>query len=504
MAWGEHAKRNQKRNHMKKHILMSTVALVAGLAVASAQQMPGGQGGAEQKQERGAQSGAQKEQSRGNEAGRSKGEAQGKQQGQQQGKQSEQGKSGESKGGTTGQAQREQGKQAEPQQKGKQGQQGKSAEQGKAQQGKQGSEPKSGTTGQADREQGKQAEPQQKGKQGQQGKAAEQGKAQQGKQGAEPKSSTTGQGQREQGKQAEPKTDQQGRQGQQQGQTGQQGRQGDTAQQGRDQQGSVQLTTEQRTQVREQVFARSNVPRVDNVNFSVRVGTTVPTSVRIVEVPDVLIRIHPEWRAHRYFVVRDDVVIVDTSHRIVAVVPVGSSGAQLGRGDGSVGTRSGGAAMSLSVEEIREVQQVLIREGFDVEIDGRLGPKTRQALISFQGKNGLQATGQIDTQTVTKLGVNVRGSGQSTTGQGGGQQGGNMPSRDQGQQGRQDQPKGGDRNEQRSDQERRDGNAPSTTGQGGQQGGERGGNMPKGQDNNMQKGKQDSGQKGMPNRDREK
>src|SRR5215510_13995943 len=264
------SKRNQKRNQMRKHILMSTVALVAGLAVASAQQMPGGQGGAEQKQERGAQSGAQKEQSRGSEAGRSKSEAQGK---QQQGKQSEQGKSGESKGGTTGQAQREQGKQAEP------------------------------------------------------------------------------------------KTDQQGRQGQQQGQTGQQpGRQGQQQGQTGQQQGSVQLTTEQRTQIREQVFSQSNVPRADNVNISVRVGTTVPTSVRVVEVPDVLIRIHPEWRSHRYFVVRDEIVIVDNSHRIVSVLPVGSSGgAQLdNRGGGSVGARSGGA-MNLSVTEIREVQQVLVR-----------------------------------------------------------------------------------------------------------------------------------------------
>jgi peptidoglycan hydrolase-like protein with peptidoglycan-binding domain len=243
------------------------------------------------------------------------------------------------------------------------------------------------------------------------------------------------------------------------------------------------------------------------------VGTTVPTSVRVVEVPDVLVRIHPEWRSHRFFVVREDIVIVDTSHRIVAVVPVGSSGAQFDNRDrGSGGVRSG--ALNLSVEEIREVQQVLVREGFDVEVDGRLSPKTNEALISFQRKNGLQATGQIDTQTVTKLGVNVR----STTGQGGGQQGnqGNQPSRE-GQQGRQDQ-QGGDRNNQRSDQERRDGNAPSntegrsnqdrnnappTTGQGGQQGGERG-NMPKGQ-GNTPKGQQDGGQKGTPsNRDQQK
>jgi len=226
----------------------------------------------------------------------------------------------------------------------------------------------------------------------------------------------------------------------------------------------------------------------------------------------VLIRIHPEWRSHRYFVVRDEIVIVDNSHRIVSVVAVCASGAQLNERDrGSAGARSG-AAMNLSVEEIREVQQVLIREGFDVEVDGRLGPKTHEALISFQRKNGLQATGQIDSQTVTKLNVNVRG---STTGQGGGQQGqGNMP-REQGQQGRQDQ-QGSDRSNQRSDQDRRDGNAPSntqgrgdqrseqnrnsnppsTTGQGGQQGGERG-NMPKSQ--------QDGNQKSTPsNRDQQK
>jgi peptidoglycan hydrolase-like protein with peptidoglycan-binding domain len=255
---------------------------------------------------------------------------------------------------------------------------------------------------------------------------------------------------------------------------------------------------------------------VDSVNFSVSVGTTVPTSVRVVEVPDVLIRIHPEWRGHRYFVVRDEIIIVDNSHKIVSVVPVGSSGgAQLDNRDrGSASVRSGGA-MNLSVEEIREVQQVLVREGFDVEVDGKLGPKTHEALISFQRKNGLQATGQIDSQTVTKLNVNVRS---STTGQGGGQGNnqGNMP-REQGQQGRQDQ-QGGDRNNQRSDQDRRDGNAPSntqgrgdqrseqnrndgnapsTTGQGGQQkGGER---------SNMPKSQQDGNQKGSPsNREQQK
>jgi hypothetical protein len=114
---------------------------------------------------------------------------------------------------------------------------------------------------------------------------------------------------------------QQGQQGQtgqapQQGQTGQpsqtqpsQAPQQGQAQQGQAQQGqaggSVNLTTQQRTQIRRTVLAGGNAPRVNNVNFSLRVGTTVPTSVRVVEVPPSLIEIHPQWRRHMYFVVGD-------------------------------------------------------------------------------------------------------------------------------------------------------------------------------------------------------
>jgi hypothetical protein len=59
----------------------------------------------------------------------------------------------------------------------------------------------------------------------------------------------------------------------------------------------VTLTAEQRTRIQQTVLASSNVPRVDNVNFSLSVGTVVPASVRVVEVPETLIEIHPEWRA---------------------------------------------------------------------------------------------------------------------------------------------------------------------------------------------------------------
>jgi peptidoglycan hydrolase-like protein with peptidoglycan-binding domain len=206
--------------------------------------------------------------------------------------------------------------------------------------------------------------------------------------------------------------------------------QNNQAQQGRIQQGqgSVTLSADQRTRIRETVLTGSNVPRVNNVNFALRVGTVVPTSVRVLAVPDVLIGFHPEWRGHSYFVVSDDIIIVDREQRIIATVPVGSSGAQLdNRGPQFSGGAGGGGGASMSVEEIRQVQIALSQQGFDVgEPDGKLGPQTRQALILFQRQNGLQATGQIDRQTFTTVTASVsqRGNqgGTSTTGQGGASQ----------------------------------------------------------------------------------
>jgi hypothetical protein len=251
----------------------------------------------------------------------------------------------------------------------------------------------------------------------------------------------------------------------------------------------VTLTSEQRTRVRETVLAGSNVPRVNNVNFALRVGTVVPTTVRVVEVHDALINIHPEWRGHYYFVVNDDIVIVDREHHIVAMVPVGSSSTQLDNRGGASGGASGGAAdvavVDLSPDEIRQVQIVLNQKGFNVgEPDGRWGSRTRQALIMFQQRQGLQATGRIDSRTVMALGVSVSNmsgaqgnQGQpSTTGQGGAQQpSANQPSANQ-----------PPANQQQGGQ---GGNQPPTTGQGGAGQNNQGSSGPTNMDpNNMDRG----------------
>jgi hypothetical protein len=87
--------------------------------------------------------------------------------------------------------------------------------------------------------------------------------------------------------------------------------------------GSVTLTSDQRTKIRETVIEGRNAPKVDRVNFSLNVGTVVPRRVRVVEVPPTLVGIHPEWRGYRYFVYQDEIVIVDPkSLMIVAIVNV--------------------------------------------------------------------------------------------------------------------------------------------------------------------------------------
>ena len=178
------------------------------------------------------------------------------------------------------------------------------------------------TTGQApQREQNAQGK--------EQGKDSQREKGQQTQREQRGKDQTTGQSPREGGA-TSPSPSQTQREGQgqregqmpqrQQGQQGQQNeRSGSANMQGG---GNVTLSTEQRTKIRETVLRGGNVPRVSNVNFTISVGTTVPTSVHVVEVSPVLVEIHPEWRGYFYFVVNDEIIIVDRGHRIIAVITV--------------------------------------------------------------------------------------------------------------------------------------------------------------------------------------
>jgi hypothetical protein len=172
--------------------------------------------------------------------------------------------------------------------------------------------------------------------------------------------------------------------------------------------GRSNLSAEQTTRIRETIFNGSNVPRDNDVHFQLNVGTRVPNEVRMVEVPPTLVDVYPEWRGDRYFVVRDEIVIVDQSERIVGLVPMGPTTAQLPGGPGFAG---------LSRDEVMMVQRMLNQRGFYVgEPDGVFGPETQRGLEAFQRQDGLQVTGEIDQPTLAALeGPNA---GATTTGLG--------------------------------------------------------------------------------------
>jgi Protein of unknown function (DUF1236) len=85
--------------------------------------------------------------------------------------------------------------------------------------------------------------------------------------------------------------------------------------------GSVQLSQEQHTKIHE-VIIHDRSAVIDHVDFSVSVGTAVPHSVRVYDVPTDIVEIVPEYRGFRYFIVRNEIVIVDPeSLEIVAIIP---------------------------------------------------------------------------------------------------------------------------------------------------------------------------------------
>jgi len=167
---------------------------------------------------------------------------------------------------------------------------------------------KSQTTGQAPREgQGGGMQRQE----GQSGQGGQTGQDRQG-QGQERRD-----GQRE--GQSEQRRDGQGQQ-RQEGQRQDNQRQ-DGQRQGQNERSNTQLTSEQRTKISTVVKSHSEA-RVSNVNFAVSVGTVVPRTVKIVALPEEVIVIHPAWRGYRFFIVNDQIVIVEPdSLRIVAVIP---------------------------------------------------------------------------------------------------------------------------------------------------------------------------------------
>ena len=83
----------------------------------------------------------------------------------------------------------------------------------------------------------------------------------------------------------------------------------------------ARLTTEQRTRI-STVIRDQHVAPVGNVNFAVSVGTRVPREIGFHPLPQEIVTIYPDWRGYEFFLVRDEIVVVDPrTLEIVAVLP---------------------------------------------------------------------------------------------------------------------------------------------------------------------------------------
>jgi peptidoglycan hydrolase-like protein with peptidoglycan-binding domain len=63
------------------------------------------------------------------------------------------------------------------------------------------------------------------------------------------------------------------------------------------------------------------------------------------------------------------------------------------------------AKKAVPSETVKAVQEALDKEGYKLKADGLMGKHTRNALKSYQKKNGLKVTGKTDEATLAKLNV---------------------------------------------------------------------------------------------------
>jgi hypothetical protein len=134
---------------------------------------------------------------------------------------------------------------------------------------------------------------------------------------------------------------------------------------------TANLNTQERTQVT-QAFTSTRVEPVTNVSFSVSVGSAVTDEVRLYDVPADVVRIVPQYRGYRYFVVQDEIVIVEPrTKKIVEVIH------KSGRNSASTSKTSKGS-VKLSSE-----QRKTLRSG--VETTGSTRTTTRTTIDLREG-----------------------------------------------------------------------------------------------------------------------
>lgn len=85
----------------------------------------------------------------------------------------------------------------------------------------------------------------------------------------------------------------------------------------------VNLTTTQKTEIRNTIINNSNAPRANNLNVNLSVGVVVPSTVHFAPLPPRIVEIEPAWRGYDYFLAGDQIVIIEPGTRRIVAILVG-------------------------------------------------------------------------------------------------------------------------------------------------------------------------------------
>jgi hypothetical protein len=95
---------------------------------------------------------------------------------------------------------------------------------------------------------------------------------------------------------------------------------------GTDASGKVAINDDQERQI-SRVIRKQNVRPVDNPGIDIKVGVSVPKTIRLGAVSADLVEVLPQFRGYSFFATRDNVVIVEpSSMKIIALIPVQTGG----------------------------------------------------------------------------------------------------------------------------------------------------------------------------------
>jgi urease beta subunit len=122
---------------------------------------------------------------------------------------------------------------------------------------------------------------------------------------------------------------------------------------------SASVNQEQQTKFN-QVIEKQKVRSVDNINVNVSVGSSIPRSVHVYDVPRDIVTVYPQYRGKKFVVVRDEIVIMEPGTRkIVSVIP------RSGRSTTGTSTsvrHSTSSKLQLAPEQRRTIRETVIKE----------------------------------------------------------------------------------------------------------------------------------------------